>query len=115
MDMVGYPVKTAVGTVATSPLVLLDLQTDSGVVGNAYLFTYTPLALKPVQRMVDELAAVIVGQPLAPAHIDQLLQSRFRLLGNTGLVRMATAGIDMAVWDAKAKAVGLPLVELLGG
>lgn len=110
-----YPVKTAVGTVATSPLVLLDLLTDGGVVGNAYLFTYTPLALKPVQSMVDELAAVVAGQPLAPAHIDQLLQSRFRLLGNTGLVRMATAGIDMAVWDARAKAAGLPLVELLGG
>ncbi|MFM0670915.1 enolase C-terminal domain-like protein [Paraburkholderia sediminicola] len=110
-----YPVKTAVGTVASSPLVLLDVQTDSGVTGHAYLFTYTPLALKPVQHMVDELAAVIVGQPLAPRHIDQLLQSKFRLLGNTGLVRMATAGIDMALWDAKAKVHGLPLVELLGG
>jgi mandelate racemase len=110
-----YPVKTAVGTVATSPLVLLDLQTDAGVVGHAYLFTYTPLALKPVQRAVEELSAVIEGQPLAPFHIDQLLQSRFRLLGNTGLIRMATAGVDMAVWDASAKAVKLPLVELLGG
>lgn len=110
-----FPVKTAVGTVASSPLVLIDLFTDSGVTGNAYLFTYTPLALKPVQRMVDELATVIEEQPLAPHHIDQLMQSRFRLIGNTGLVRMATAGIDMAVWDAKAKAQRLPLVELLGG
>jgi mandelate racemase len=110
-----YPVKTAVGTVATSPLVLLDLQTNSGVTGCAHLFTYTPLALKPVQSMVDELASVIVGQPLAPAHIERLFASRFRLLGHTGLVRMATAGIDMAVWDAKAKATGQSLVELLGG
>ncbi|WP_028221101.1 enolase C-terminal domain-like protein [Paraburkholderia oxyphila] len=110
-----YPVKTAVGTVATSPLVLLDLQTNAGVVGHSYLFTYTTLALKPVQRMVEELSVVIAGEPLAPFHIDQLLQSRFRLLGKAGLFGMATAGVDMAVWDAKAKAVGLPLVELLGG
>ncbi|QQX89970.1 mandelate racemase (plasmid) [Cupriavidus necator] len=110
-----YPVKTAVGTVASSPLVLIDLLTDSGAAGNAYVFTYTPLALKPVRNMVEELAAVVTGMPLAPFVIDQALQSRFRLIGNTGLVRMATAGIDMAAWDALAKANGLPLVELLGG
>ncbi|WP_321816584.1 MULTISPECIES: enolase C-terminal domain-like protein [unclassified Paraburkholderia] len=110
-----YPVKTAVGTVATSPLVLIDLYTDADVVGTAYVFTYTPLALKPVQRMLEELAPVIEGQPLAPFHIDQLFQSKFRLIGNTGIVKIATAGIDMAIWDAKAKAAKLPLVELLGG
>lgn len=110
-----YPVKTAVGTVATSPLVLIDLLTDAGVTGRAYVFTYTPLALKPVQRMVEELAPIVSGMPLAPFAIDQALQSRFRLIGNTGIVRMATAGIDMAAWDALARACGLPLVELLGG
>lgn len=110
-----YPVKTAVGTVATSPLVLIDLLTDAGVTGRAYVFTYTPLALKPVQRMVEELGTVVVGMPLAPYAIDRALQSRFRLIGNTGLVRMATAGIDMAAWDALARACDLPLVELLGG
>ncbi|PVX85871.1 enolase C-terminal domain-like protein [Paraburkholderia unamae] len=110
-----YPVKTAVGVVATSPLVLIDLLTNAGITGNSYLFTYTPLALKPVQQMVEELAAVVEGMSLAPHEIGRVLQSRFRLLGNTGLVRMATAGIDMAAWDALAKAHTLPLVELLGG
>ncbi|MGF6902392.1 enolase C-terminal domain-like protein [Paraburkholderia sp. GAS348] len=110
-----YPVKTAVGTVATSPLVLIDLQTNANVTGTSYLFTYTPLALKPVRQMVEELAAVVKDMPLAPYAIDQLMQSRFRLIGYTGIIRMATAGIDMAVWDAQAKLHGLPLVELLGG
>ncbi|MFC4518482.1 enolase C-terminal domain-like protein [Cupriavidus pinatubonensis] len=110
-----YPVKTAVGTVATSPLVLIDLTTDAGTTGSAYVFTYTPLALKSVQKMVEELASVVTGLALAPVAIDQFLQSRFRLIGHTGIVRMATAGIDMAAWDALAKACKLPLVELLGG
>lgn len=110
-----YPVKTAVGTVATSPLVLIDLYTDNNVAGQAYVFTYTPLALKPVQLMLEELSTVIEGEPLAPFHIDQLFQSKFRLIGNTGIVKIAAAGIDMAIWDARAKAVSLPLVELLGG
>ncbi len=110
-----YPVKTAVGTVATSPLVLIDLMTDAGTTGRAYVFTYTPLALKPVQRMLEELSTVVQGMPLAPVAIDQALQSRFRLIGNTGIVRMATAGVDMAAWDALARACDLPLVALLGG
>ncbi|CAB3800507.1 Mandelate racemase [Paraburkholderia ultramafica] len=110
-----YPVKTAVGTVATSPLVLIDLQTNANFIGTSYLFTYTPLALKSVQRMVEELSAVVKDMPLAPFAIDQLMLSRFRLIGHTGIVRMATAGIDMAIWDAQAKLHNLPLVELLGG
>lgn len=110
-----YTLKTASGTIATAPLVLIDLLTDANVTGHAYVFTYTPLALKPVQRMIDELGAVVNGLPLAPFDIDRTLNARFRLLGHTGLVRIATAGIDMAVWDAKAKAHRLPLVALLGG
>ncbi|MDE1167421.1 MAG: enolase C-terminal domain-like protein [Pseudomonas sp.] len=110
-----YPIHTAVGTVATAPLVLLDLSTDAGVTGHAYLFAYTPLALKPLKLMIDELAPWVVGQPLAPQALEQALSKRFCLLGFTGLVRMAAAGLDMAAWDALAKANNLPLVKLLGG
>ncbi|AUT75080.1 enolase C-terminal domain-like protein [Paraburkholderia hospita] len=110
-----YPIRTAVGTVDTAPLVLIDLITNASVTGCAYLFTYTPLALKPVQRMVEELAVLIRGMPVAPYEIDRLMQSKFRLIGHTGLLRMATAGIDMAAWDAKAKLHDVPLVTLLGG
>jgi mandelate racemase len=110
-----YPVKTAVGIVATSPLVLIDLLTNANVTGHAYVFTYTPLALKPTLRMVEELEAIVKDMPLSPFAIDRAFDARFRLIGNTGLLRMAASGIDMAAWDAKAKAHRLPLVELLGG
>ncbi|QGZ63611.1 enolase C-terminal domain-like protein [Paraburkholderia acidisoli] len=110
-----YPVKTAVGTVATSPLVLIDLLTNANVTGHAYVFTYTPLALKPTLQMVEELGALVQGMPLSPHDLDRAFNGRFRLIGHTGIVRIATAGIDMAAWDAKAKAHRVPLVELLGG
>ncbi|MGO4392482.1 enolase C-terminal domain-like protein [Variovorax sp. M-6] len=110
-----YPVRTSVGVVATAPLVLIDLHASDGTVGRAYLFTYTPLALEATRQMVLALGEALKGQPLAPFDLDRLLAQRLRLLGRSGIARMACAGIDMAAWDALAVARGLPLVELLGG
>jgi len=109
------PHPTAGGTVAEAPLVLVDLLTGEGIAGPSYIFTYTPLALKPVLHLVANLEAVIQGAPLAPLAIEQTLQARFRLLGPQGLTGIAMAAIDMAAWDALAKAAELPLVRLLGG
>jgi mandelate racemase len=109
------PVQTSAGTVATAPLVLIDLLTDAGVTGRGYVFVYTPLALRPVAALVENLGPVVRGSPVAPAALGQLLQRRFRLLGAQGLTGIALAGIDMAAWDALAKACGVSLVRLLGG
>jgi mandelate racemase len=110
-----HPVRTAVGVVATAPLVLIDLQTNAGVTGRAYVFTYTPLALFAVQQMVVSLGSTLEGRPLAPFDLDALLAQRLRLLGRTGIALMACAGLDMAAWDALAVSRGLPLAEMLGG
>ena len=109
------PVETASGHVPIAPLVLIDVETSAGIIGHSYLFTYTPLALKPVAELVAGMEALIKGQPVAPAMLFDMLQQRFRLLGIEGLVLMAISGIDMAIWDALAKSAGLPLARLLGG
>ena len=109
------PLQTGGGTVGTAPLVLVDLETDEGVTGCSYVFCYTPLALKPTAQLVMNLEPLIKGDIVAPVAMEQKLQKRFRLLGPQGLTGMALAGIDMAAWDALAKAVELPLVKLLGG
>ncbi len=109
------PHPTAGGVVAEAPLVLVDLQTEEGITGSSYVFCYTPVALKPVAQLVANLEAVIAGDPLAPLAIERKLQGRFRLLGPQGLTGIAMAAIDMAAWDALAKASRLPLVRLLGG
>ena len=109
------PHPTAGGTITQAPLVLVDLFTDDGPTGCGYVFCYTPLALAPVARLIANLEAVVVGEALAPLAIEQKLQARFRLLGPQGLTGIAMAAIDMAAWDALAKACGLPLVRLLGG
>lgn len=109
------PLQTSGGTVREAPLALIDLVTEEGVSGRAYLFCYTLLALKPVVQLLDNLSALLKGDVVAPLEIDQKLQRTFRLLGVTGITAMAMAGIDMAAWDALARAAGLPMARLLGG
>tara|TARA_R110002153_G_scaffold209708_2_gene362278 strand:- start:1977 stop:3140 length:1164 start_codon:yes stop_codon:yes gene_type:complete len=40
---------------------------------------------------------------------------KFPILGRRGLTISAMSGIDTALWDIKGKALGVPVVELLGG
>lgn len=109
------PLQTSGGTISIAPLALIDLFTEEGVTGCAYLFCYTPLVLGPVTQLLENLAPLIRGDAVAPLEIERKLQGRFRLLGEKGVTGMAMAGIDMAAWDALAKAAGMPLARLLGG
>jgi mandelate racemase len=106
---------TASGVIAESPLLLIDALIEGGVRGHGIVFSYTPAALFPAGDLVKNLEPLVVGKPLNPAAITDGLLSRFRLLGTQGLLGMAIAGIDMALWDALARLHDLPLANLLGG
>ena len=99
----------------TAPLVLVDLYTEEGVTGVAYVRCYTAAALAPLTVLLRNLEPVIAGRPAQPAAVAERLKSFFRLLGPQGLTGMAIAAIDMAVWDAQAKAAEVSLSVLLGG
>jgi mandelate racemase len=110
-----HPHRTASGVVSESPLVLTDVFTDDGAVGHSVVFTYTTTALRPTAELIQNLEMIIRGEPLAPAEIEQKLSGRFRLLGTQGLVGIALAAIDMALWDAFARWHETSLLGLLGG
>jgi mandelate racemase len=109
------PLKTGGGEVRSAAMVLVDLLTEEEVTGCSYLFCPTPLVLEPVAKLLSNLAPFIEGDSLAPLEIERKLQKTFRLLGAQGLTGMATAGIEMATWDALAKSYEVPLATLLGG
>ena len=109
------PIRTAVGTVPSAPLVLIDVLTEEGVTGSAYVFAYTPLAVAPLARLIEGLGEEVRGKSIVPFDRMREFNRRFRLLGWQGLVGMAVAGLDMAFWDALGKAAGWPVVRLLGG
>jgi mandelate racemase len=109
------PVRTAIGAIPSSPLVLIDLTTEQGGIGRSYIFGYTPVTLGPLVRLINELAAELKGKPAIPAARMREFDRRFRLVGWQGLIGMAVSGLDMALWDALARSLDQPVVTLLGG
>ena len=108
------PLATAGGAVSEAPLVLVDVETASGIFGRAYSFAYHAWALKPIMAMYDVLADKVTGKALDPQAVQAELWAAFRLLGAKGVAGQAISGLDMARWDAAAKAKGQPLYKALG-
>lgn len=109
------PLQTSTGALTAAPLVLIDLETSTGVVGRAYLFAFTRANLKPMAALVESMGEMIAGDAIAPFEIERKLRQKHTLLGVHNLVLMALSGIDMAAWDAHAQSLGQPLVTVLGG
>lgn len=108
------PLGTSADMVRTAPLLLIDVETDQGVTGHAYLFCYVAAAGPAIGHLLGAALDIVKGDPVCPQAVMAKLQRRFRLIGVQGVVRMAMAGLDVALWDILAKAAGLPLAAMLG-
>jgi mandelate racemase len=108
------PLVTSIATVSVAPLLLVDLETDAGVVGRSYLFGLAKHHLPPIAELVKAMAAMVEGDEVAPLELQKKLRARYALLGVHNIVLVAMAGIDMAAWDALALRLGQPLARLLG-
>jgi mandelate racemase len=108
------PLRNSLNVIGRAPLVIADLLTEEGPRGTAYVWPYAVDALGPTAALVRSIGATLAGRALAPTTIWSDLHNRFRLLGTEGLVEIALAALDMAAWDALARAAGAPLCRLLG-
>jgi mandelate racemase len=110
-----YALGTSQARITTAPLLLIDLETEEGVTGRAYLFCYLRAAAPAMAAMLGEIGRMVAGDRVAPAELWGKLAQRFMLIGVQGVVRMAMAGLDVAAWDALAIASGVPLASFIGG
>lgn len=108
-------VATKVGAFSRWPLVLVDLETEEGIVGRGYLAPYLEKVMAYVIPALRDLVEARRGEPVAPVGIHDSARKALGLIGYQGLATMAVAGLNMACWDALAKAAGLPLASFLGG
>ena len=110
-----YALGTSAARVTEAPLLLLDLETEEGIIGRTYLFCYRPSGARAIALLLEDAASIVKGARVSPPDIAATLARKFALIGVTGTVRMALAGLDAAMWDAIAVDAGLPLSSLLGG
>jgi mandelate racemase len=95
-------------------LLLVDLATDEGIIGRAYVYTPGRVHLAPIGKLIEAMAEMVRGDAVAPFDIEKKLRARYALLGVHKPVLLAMSSIDMAAWDAIGQALGQPLVRLLG-
>ena len=100
-----------VGEARNSLFVVVD--TDEGLYGLGEAgITWREAA---VAGFIDALRPVLIGQD--PRRIEHLWQVMFRcgFFPANRIGAAAISAIDIALWDLKAKALGVPLYQLLGG
>ena len=124
------PLRTAfrVGTLAitAASILVVEVTTDEGVIG---LATVHRSPMQTVAKLLDALQSIVTGMDpmlheavwarvfaITTATSDPTLRPNSVLLGehNRGHLLSALAAIDIALWDIKGKALGLPVWKLLG-
>ena len=106
---------TSYGSGDYATTVLVELKTDEGLSGIGQTAVAPPL----LRRDGREGIAVNIHTHLAPAMIGEAPFDLERLNRKMQAALpdhwSSQAGIDMALWDLKGKALGVPVYQLLGG
>ena len=108
-----YALGTSRAVITKAPLLLIDLETEEGVTGRSYLWSYMPGVMPAIAAMLKVVEETVKGEAVEPRDLWNKLAQRFALIGVQGIVRMAAAGFDMAAWDAVAIAANVPLAALV--
>src|SRR5438552_14972271 len=94
--------------------VTLQLRTDEGIEGIGLTFFGAALSAT-LKSAVDQLGALTIGEdPLRPEAVVGKLRNAAKNAGPGGIFTLALSAIDIALWDIKGKALGLPVWKLLG-
>jgi L-alanine-DL-glutamate epimerase-like enolase superfamily enzyme len=94
----------------STTLVLVEVHAG-GTTGLGYTYADTATA----KLVEDRLAGVMEGRDAFNIQGAWIAMSQaIRNLGGPGIASMAIAAVDIALWDLKARLLGLPLVTLLG-
>jgi galactonate dehydratase len=106
-------IRTFMSRDANRPRVIVAIDTDAGVTGWGECYNHGPDRALPA--VIDHIALQITGHdPTRVEYIVHRLLQEARFPPGT-LVLAAISAIDHALWDISAKALGVPVYQLLGG
>lgn len=109
------PLRTAIHDIRSVGCVLVTLDTDEGLSGEAYNFTMNGACLDVLQAMIESLAPHVTGRD--PHDVEAMWEAMWRdinFFGHKGITLFAISTLDTACWDIIGKAAGAPLHKLFG-
>jgi L-alanine-DL-glutamate epimerase-like enolase superfamily enzyme len=100
---------------------VVEVHTDAGIVGVGETDTNPWVARECIRArgthcMGLGLEEMLLGaDPMHPEDVWERLYRGSKMTGRRGALICAMGAIDMALWDIKGKALGVPVARLLGG
>jgi L-alanine-DL-glutamate epimerase-like enolase superfamily enzyme len=111
---IGYPEANDAGR--TRYVCLVRITTEDGATGWGEAVTLFEEATHAVKVLIEALGELVVRRdPLDCEAIHRELRAHTWWYGNGGIASMAIAGLDIALWDLKARLRSQRLLDLLGG
>jgi L-alanine-DL-glutamate epimerase-like enolase superfamily enzyme len=97
-------------------LVTVEIAVEGGLVGTGYTYT-GGLGGRAILAMIDhDLRPFLHGQDAAPVEaINDAMQWRLHYVARGGIASFAISAVDIALWDLRGRAEGLPLWRMAGG
>src|SRR5262249_12874854 len=109
------PVVSAIRQSERVELVIVDVVTQGGQVGQSYLQAFGVPQARAIRALIDYLGSVLRGEDaLLTLRCHQMMQRAINLLGPSGIATFALSGIDCALWDIVGKLANSPVGILLG-
>ncbi|MFV0298147.1 MAG: mandelate racemase/muconate lactonizing enzyme family protein [Hyphomicrobiaceae bacterium] len=100
---------------AKRPFVLVKLATADGTEGLGVTF-FGGAMTKALRQAVEDLGRLVVGEDAA--HVERIhakLRDAANMTGAAGVFTLAISALDTALWDIRAKALGVSVSRMLGG
>lgn len=97
-------------------LVTVTIELEDGSVGTGYTYTGGKGG-NSIRAMIEhDMTPALLGQPGdEPAWVADFLEWHIHYVGRGGIAAFAMSAIDIALWDAHCKRVGVPLWRVAGG